>query len=197
MLMPSLKRLHLSVDCFSLLKDDDLKLLASITSLEQLSISMRYYYHLGNTVTDAGIGYLCKLPRLMKLKLAHCYRLTDAALDSLVHHSVASRLTELGLSGGGFSVAGLVRLSFHASSLRTLNLNNCRRITGPKRELTEAVERMTSLREISLDGTGVYPSQIAALSKLLGERGSPDAESTRLAMKVTGPAYAQDDYLPW
>ncbi len=150
--------------------DDDLRYLAGLSRLEELTLH-------GNLITDAGVAHLGRLKGLRRLDL-RAPRITDAGL---AHLRNLHNLKSLHLSDSAMSDAGLVHLR-GLEDLESLSLDGTR--------ITDAglvhIARLTNLKGLSLARTAVSSAGLAHLAGLKNLE-SLDLSGTAVADGDLGP----------
>jgi len=184
----SLKELDLSGNNFS--ASLDLGFVARLPSLKRLILrncnltsaclntlsgikthkSLRVLYLYGNNLSDLlDLGFVAKLPSLVKLVLLHC-NLTSASLNTLSEIETHESLRELDLYGNNLSDLSDLRFVEKLPSLEILNLEYCN-LTPACLNTLSGIE---SLRELDLcdnDFSGLldlrFVEKLPSLEKLV------------------------------
>jgi hypothetical protein len=137
--------------------DDGLVHLSAFSSLNTLHLD-------GQPIEGAGLGHLCDLSHLEKLRLNNCELLSDRCV---IHLSALTGLKELYLGNSQITDAGLDQLITPDWSgydcLTALGLSYCRGITDRG---IRYIAELSGLTWLSLSGTKVTDEGLASLSCL-------------------------------
>jgi hypothetical protein len=138
-------------DAAPFLKDDDLRLVATLSKLEELNLS-------NTDIGDIGLAHLQRLTHLRSLALVYT-NITDDGLSTIKE---MHRLTKLELAGTNISDSGLAHLT-SLSALRELDISDTSITDAGLGHLT----KLSGLTRLGMDDTEISREGAAELQKSL------------------------------